>query len=68
MYLKRNYGDNNYLFCDIKDMEGKILDELYPDFVKLLSVLFDIINSNKKITELGFNIDVPKNIKINQII
>ena len=63
MYLKRNYGDNNYLFCDIKDMEGKILDELYPDFVKLLSVLFDIINNNKKITELGFNIDVPKNIK-----
>jgi outer membrane lipoprotein-sorting protein len=63
IYLKRNFGTKNYLFCDIKDMEGKILEQLYPDFVLLLGTLFEIINNNKKLTELGFNIDAPKNIE-----
>ena len=62
-YLKRNYDEDTYLFCNIKDMENKILDQLYPNFVNLIATLFEIINNKKQFTEIGFNIDVPKNIK-----
>ena len=61
--LKRNFDDDTYLFCDIKDMENKMLDDLYENFVELLGTLFEIINSKKQLTEIGFNFDVPKNIR-----
>ena len=60
--LKGNYEDDTYLFCDIKDMENKIIDRLYPNFQMLLSILFEIINKKKTLTEIGFNIDAPCNI------
>ena len=61
--LKMNFDEDTYLFCEPKDMEDKIIEHLYPNFVSLIATLFEIINKKKKITELGFNIDVPKNIK-----
>jgi hypothetical protein len=60
--LKGNYEADTYLFCDIKDLEDKILDRLFPNFQILLSTLFEIIYNRKKLTEIGFNIDAPKNI------
>ena len=60
--LKGNYELDTYLFCDIKDLEDKIIDRLFPDFQVLLSTLFEIIYNKKKLTEIGFNIDAPKNI------
>ena len=62
IHLKRNFNYDTYLFCEPRDMEDKILDEFYPNFVSLIATLFEIINNRKKITELGFNFDVPKNI------
>ena len=60
--LKGNYEDDSYLFCDIKDLEDKILDRLHTDFQNLLAILFEIIYRRKTLTEIGFNIDAPKNI------
>ena len=60
--LKGNYERDTYLFCDIKDMENKIIDRIYPDFQMLLSILFEIIYQRKTLTEIGFNIDAPSNI------
>ena len=60
--LKGNYEEDTYLFCDIKDLEDKILDRLHPNFQSLLSILFEIIYKRKTLTEIGFNIDAPKNI------
>ena len=60
--LKGNYEDDTYLFCDIKDMENKIIDRIYPNFQLLLSILFEIINKKQTLTEIGFNIDAPYNI------
>ena len=62
-YLKRNYDEDTYLFCDLKDMEDKIIDRLYPNFVSYISTLFDIIYNRKALTELGFNIEPPNNIR-----
>ena len=61
-HLRRNFDVDTYLFCETKDMEHKILDQLYPNFVSNIATLFEIINKRKLITELGFNIDAPKNI------
>ena len=61
-YLKGNYETDTYLFCDLKDMEDKILDRLHSDFQNSLSILFEIIYKRKNLTEIGFNIDAPKNI------
>ena len=60
--IKRNFDEETYLFCDLKDMEDKILDKLFTNFSDLLSTFFEIINNRKTIKELGFNIDAPRNV------
>lgn len=61
--LKKNFEKNTYLFCNIKEIEDKMLDKLYNNFVNSLATLFQIISSKKNLKELGFNFDVPFNIR-----
>ena len=61
--LKKNFDNETYLFCNIKDIEDKILDKLFWNFMNLLGTLFEILNNKKELTELGFNIEPPINIR-----
>ena len=61
--LKKNFDSNTYLFNDLKEIEDKILDKLYKDFEHSLAELFEIINLKNNLIELGFNVDVPYNIR-----
>ena len=57
--LKKNFDENTYLFCDIKEIEDKIVDKFFPDFVDSLATFYEIIYSKKNLKELGFDIDAP---------
>ena len=61
--LKKNFDENTYLFCEIKEIEDKILEKLFKPFVDNLAALFEIIKSKHSLEELGFNFDVPFNIR-----
>ena len=62
--LKNDFDENTYLFRDIKEIDDKILDKLYNYFVANLATLFEIIKSKNSLNELGFNFDVPFNIRM----
>ena len=57
--LKKNYNKNTYLFSENKEIEDKIIDNLYLKIVDSLSSFFECIKSKKNLKELGFNIEAP---------
>ena len=59
--LKTNNEECTYLFSDVKDVEEKILNQLFTPYIYHLSILFEIIKK-KNLKSLGFNIDIPSNI------
>ena len=59
--LKTNNEECTYLFSDVKDVEEKILNQLFTPYIYHLSMLYEIIKK-KNLKELGFNIDIPSNI------
>ena len=61
--LKKNFDKETYLFCNLKDIEDKLLDKLFWYFNNSLGTLFEIINKKDNMTELGFNFDAPSNIR-----
>ena len=61
--LKKNFDENTYLFCEIKEIEDKILEKLFKPFVDNLAAFFEIVKSKHSLEELGFNFDVPFNIR-----
>ena len=63
--LARNYDDNTYLFCDVKEMEEKILDYLFNNFSDYLSALLAILKTKRNLKEIGFNFDAPNIIRNN---
>ena len=61
--LKMNFDENTYLFCDTKEIENKILNNLFKNFCGNLAAFFDIIKSKKNLEEIGLDIDAPVNIR-----
>ena len=59
--LKTNNEECTYLFSDVKDVEEKILNQLFIPYIYNLSILFEIIKK-KNLKSLGFNIDIPSNL------
>jgi hypothetical protein len=61
--LKKDYGEDTYLFGEVKEIEDKIIDKLYLKFVDSLTSFFECIKSKKNLKELGFNLEVPVNLR-----
>ena len=62
--LKKDYGEDTYLFSEVKEIEDKIIDNLYLKFADSLTSFFECIKSKKNLKELGFNLEVPVNLRI----
>ena len=60
--LKENYGKDTYLFNDYKDIEEKMINYIFVEFINFMQVLFHLIKKKKNLEELGFNFDIPSNI------
>ena len=61
--LKKDYGENTYLFGEVKEIEDKIIDNLYLKFADTLASFFECIKSKKNLKELGLNFEVPANLR-----
>ena len=61
--LKKDYSDDTYLFGEAKEIEDKIIDNLYIKFVDSLVSFFECIKSKKNLKELGINLEFPANLR-----
>ena len=61
--LKKNFDNETYLFCNLKDIEDKLLDKLFWSFMNSLGTLYEIINKKNDLIELGLNFDAPVNVR-----
>ena len=61
--LKKDYGEDTYLFGEAKEIEDKIIDNLYIKFADSLASFFECIKSKNNLNELGLNFEVPINLR-----
>ena len=61
--LNRDYDRDTYLFCEVKEIDDKIIDNLFLKFADSLAIFFECIKTKKNLKELGFNFEVPFNIR-----
>ena len=61
--LKKDYGEDTYLFGEAKEMEDKLIDNLYLKFADSLSSFFECIKTKRNLKELGLNFEVPANLR-----
>ena len=47
--LNRDYDRDTYLFCEVKEIDDKIIDNLYSKFVDSLASFFEIIKGKKNL-------------------
>ena len=58
-----NNDSINYLYNDVIDLEKKILNKIFNNFIYHLSVLFEIlVKYMENLEEFGINIDTPPNL------
>ena len=47
--LNRDYDKDTYLFCEVKEIDDKIKDNLYSRFADSLASFFEIIKGKKNL-------------------